>query len=254
MKITTKEGFFFRVSRNGMAGNPPLVLVHGAGGDHTHWGSQIRHLKNVDVYALDLPGHGQSDGKSRQDVGDYCEDILSFMDTIKLEKVILAGHSMGGAIAQSFAVNHPERLAGLILVSTGMTLPVNQALLAQMKDPVTTRDAVKLVVKWSFRKDADPNLLQQAEKQLMNTNNMVIYGDYLACSKFDLSVQARKIDLPTLIICGDADKMTPLKFSNQLNETIPYSKLEIVPDAGHMVPLEVSQVVGELMSDFIKNL
>jgi pimeloyl-ACP methyl ester carboxylesterase len=254
MTTNYSEEIYYRASSKGKVESFPLLLIHGAGGDHLHWGSEIRCMDGLDVYTLDLPGHGQSSGEGFQDVRSYCDAIVEFLDRMKLDKVFIAGHSMGGAIAQTMAVNYPERLDGLILVSTGMTLPVNPDLLAQMKDPTGKADAIKLVVKWSFRKDADPEMLQMAEEQLLSTKQEVIYSDYLACSKFDLSTEMASIDLPTLIICGDVDKMTPLKISSQIQETVEGSKLVVVPNAGHMVIIEQPQVVSEQIGDFIKNL
>jgi len=245
------EEIYYSVSKKGEAGNFPLILVHGAGGDHLHWGSEIRRMAGLDVYALDLSGHGQSEGTGEQDVTAYCEEIAAFLDRMSLEKVFLAGHSMGGAIAQTFAVNYPERLAGLILVSTGSSLPVNPDLLAQLKDTESLPGAIKMVVKWSFMKGTDPEILESAEKQLLSNRVGVVYGDYFACSKYDLSSEVGNFDLPVLVICGKSDRMTPVEFSKEISSSVKGSKL-VVPDAGHMVITEKQTEVSKIVSDFIR--
>ena len=206
----------------------------------------------MDVYALDLSGHGQSGGAGEQAVAAYCEDIAAFLERMNLEKVYLAGHSMGGAIVQTFALNYPEKLAGLILVSTGSSLPVNLDLLAQLKNPESLPGAIEMVMKWSFMKGTDSEVLEPAEKQLLGNRAGVIYGDYFACSNFNLSSEIGNIDLPVLVICGESDRMTPLHFSNQIASTIKGSKLVVVPAAGHMVTLEKPAAVREIFSDFIR--
>jgi len=98
---------------------PPLVLVHGAGGDHLHWPPQLRRLAGCEVYALDLPGHGHSPGAGRNTITAYAQVLNAFADTLALPPFVLAGHSMGGAIAfadpdrrMSFSYS-PNRMASI---------------------------------------------------------------------------------------------------------------------------------------------
>ena len=106
-------------------GRKPLVLIHGAGGDHLSWPSQIRRLSGYRVYAPDLPGHGKSGGHGLQRVESYGEVVLNWIQALELPKIVLGGHSMGGAIALWLTVNHPDLIHGLVLMSTGATLPVD---------------------------------------------------------------------------------------------------------------------------------
>ena len=91
----------------------PLVLIHGAGGTHRHWPAELRRLPDRTVYALDLPGHGRSDGAGFSTVSAYREALFEFLEAEGLEKVVLAGHSMGGAVVQDFALHYGSRLAGM---------------------------------------------------------------------------------------------------------------------------------------------
>lgn len=254
MKITSKDGIFYKVSRKGAEGDIPIVLVHGAGGDHLHWPSEIRRMEEMDVYAIDLPGHGRSEGGSIRDVSEYAEVVSRWMENAWVDKAVLVGHSMGGAIAQTTAIKNPEKITGLVLVSTGMKLPVNAELLEALKDGEKQEEAVRKIVGWSFMRGTDEKILSEAEKQLLRNREGVLYGDYLACSKFDLREKVGEINTPTLSVCGEKDIMTPIKFSEGLQEQIRGSKMEIVPETGHMLPLENAQGLAKLIQKFIKNL
>ena len=119
---------------------PPLVLVHGAGGNLMHWPGALRRLPGHTVYALDLPGHGKSGGAGRAEIGAYADVVRGFAEALGLVPFVLAGHSMGGAIALEFALRYPARLAGLILVGTGAKLRVAPEILTGILDDLRGHD------------------------------------------------------------------------------------------------------------------
>ena len=105
------------------AHSAPLVLVHGAGGNHMHWPAELRRLPDAVVYSLDLPGHGKSDGPGQPNIGAYAEAVHTFVDALGLPRFVLVGHSMGGAIALEYALHYAPRLAA-VTISTGGQLCV----------------------------------------------------------------------------------------------------------------------------------
>ncbi len=107
---------------------PPLVLIHGAGGSRLDWPAELRRLPGPRVIALDLSGHGRSTGTGHTDTRLYADDVCTLLDALHIERAIIAGHSMGGAIAQQIGIHHPERAAGLILIGTGSKLPIDPTL------------------------------------------------------------------------------------------------------------------------------
>jgi pimeloyl-ACP methyl ester carboxylesterase len=95
--------------------------------------------------------------------------------------------------------------------------------------------------------------VDQAVEELKRCKPEVLYGDFLACDQFDLSNEVEKIDLPTLVICGNEDELTPVKYSQFLHSRIEGSRLEIVPEAGHMVMMEAPEAFNEKVGEFIRN-
>src|SRR3989304_3822593 len=120
-----------------------MVLVHGAGENHLMWPAQLRRVEGVTVHAVDLPGHGKSGGHGRASVADYVEVVRGFLDGLGVERAIITGHSMGGAIAQLFALTYPARAGGLVLGATGAKLRVAPQILSGiLTDPEATLDLV----------------------------------------------------------------------------------------------------------------
>ncbi len=133
--IETAGGRAFYAAR-GEAG-PAILCIHGAGGSHSHWGHILGGLGDTArIYAADLPGHGRSDPPGRPSISAYVEFLLALMDALGLERAVLAGHSMGGAIALTAAAERPERVAGLILAGASARLRVLPSLIAGLtEDP-----------------------------------------------------------------------------------------------------------------------
>ena len=234
-------------------GNPDLpvvVLLHGAGGSHLGWPPGLRRLSDFAVMGIDLPGHGRSHPPGRQTINDYAADIAALLHQKNLSQAILIGHSMGGAIAQTVALTHPDKVAGLILIGTGAKLPVSNLILEQT---VTDFAAVtQFVTKHSWSPDAPLPLVEKAHQELIRTTPDVLRGDFLACNSFNVMDQLGKIAAPTLVIAGSIDKMTPPKFGRYLAEQIPNSQLHTVENGGHMMMLEQAGMVTTVIIQFLK--
>ena len=216
----------------------PLVLIHGAGGEHLSWPSQLRRLAGYRVYAPDLPGHGKSKGHGLQRISGYTEGVLTWLHKLELPKFFLCGHSMGGAIALWIALHNPELLHGLMLMSTGAQLPVNLSLIEDLATPGSFPAAVDNICRWSFNRGTETRIVEGVQKQMLKTRPSVLEADFRACDAYDLSEQLGNVKSPTMILVGEEDKMTPLRFSEELRDGILESELEVVQGAGHMLPLE----------------
>ncbi len=248
----TRNRIWYAQSRSSTRGRPALLLIHGAGGSHLHWPPQLRRLPGVSVLAPDLPGHGRSDGPGREAIGEYARDVVSLLDALGVERTVVGGHSMGGAIAQVMAIDHAERVAGLILIGTGAKLRVAPAVLDGILNDFEA--TVGLVVDWSFGPAATDDLKQLGLKAIRETDPAVLLGDYRACDRFDIRDQLERIQTPTLVVGGTADRLTPLRFSRYLAENIAGAQLEIVEGAGHMMALESPEEVGAVVDRFMAEL
>lgn len=246
---TSVGGIWYADHRDPTVHRSPLVLIHGAGGSHLDWSAELRRMPEANALIPDLPGHGKSTAPARQSVSAYAGDLVAFLDTLKLPAAIFAGQSMGGAIAQTLALNYPARVKGIILIGTGAKLGVHPDLLNTAKnDPP---QAAALATEWGWAKDSDEQLLRLSRKRLLEIQPETTYGDYVACNAFDVRDQLERINAPTLIIAGDEDRLTPHKFSVFLHEHIAGSKLVTIPGGGHRIVLEQPQAVANAVQEWL---
>jgi pimeloyl-ACP methyl ester carboxylesterase len=250
--IVAGERTFYTLYQGDVRGKRHLVLVHGAGGSHLDWPAPLRRLRETNVYAIDLPGHGRSEGTGQSSIAAYRDFLLAFLDALGLEKVVVVGHSMGGAIALDFALSYPSRLTGLILVGTGARLRVLPAILTGVLSNFEA--TVDLILDYAFGPSATEQLRRLGRQRLLQTPPQVLHGDYAACDAFDVMERLGEIRCPTLVICGTVDKLTPPKYSVYLCDHIPGAELVLVEGAGHMVMLEKPEAVTNAVSRFIASL
>ena len=230
----------------------PLLLIHGAGGNHLSWPAELRRLAWNSIVVLDLPGHGRSDGPASESVEAYAAAVVGLLDALGVEKAVVGGHSMGGAIAQTMALDHPERVAGLALMGTGARLRVSPALLAGILDDFER--ALALIGEWSFGSAASPELQRLALEVMRESGPSVLHADFLACDRFDISDRLAEIHAPTLVIGATVDRMTPLKLSQRLVQGIPNASLETIEGGGHMFVLEQPGLVAAAVARFMSGL
>lgn len=206
----------------------PLVFIHGSGDSASIWRLQLDYLGTKRAYALDLPGHGSRPDSMPPEVGvqDYARFVHDTLrDELHLERPIIAGHSLGGAIALSMGLDYGDELAGLVLIGTGARLRVH------------------------------PDMLEAARNGSdVGTTATMLYRDLSACNVFDCMARLPELRLPTLIICGTDDRLTPVKYSQYLSEHIPGSTLHIIPNAGHYVMREQPEAVNAAIEAFLSPL
>jgi pimeloyl-ACP methyl ester carboxylesterase len=227
-----------------------IILIHGAASSHLVWARDLRHIEGYRVLAIDLPGHGRSEGVGFDRIEDYAKAVGSLLDVVNVRQCILLGHSMGGAIAQTLAHFQPERVIGLILIATAAKLPVNPTLLKTVLTDL--RQVAEMINRWEWSPDAPPDLKQNSLERMMELPPELIYQDYLACDRFNITPHLPEITAPTLIIGGTADKMTPLAWLQNLATGLPHTTLETISGAGHYVILERPQKIGEIVQAWLE--
>jgi pimeloyl-ACP methyl ester carboxylesterase len=231
---------------------PVLVLIHGAGGSHLHWPAELRRLPGATVYALDLSGHGRSDGPGCDVIADYVSVLVGFLDATATHRAVLVGHSMGGAIAQMAALIHPERVAGLVLVGTGARLRVAPSILEGVLGDF--EGAVDLITRFAWADGVPAELTRLGRDTLAETPPQILHGDFVACDTFDVMLRLGEISAPTLVIAGTADHLTPHKYGAYLAGHIPNARLVTIEGGGHMMALEQPDAVADAVAGFIQVL
>lgn len=246
---------FYAVSREAgerrVKGDLPLVLLHGAGGSRLNWPAELRRLRppGATVYALDLPGHERSAGQWRDTVEGYAEDVVAFLDAVEVGQAIIVGHSMGGAIALTLALDHAERVMALVLIATGARLSVAPAILETTRDDFEA--AVDTITRYAWSPEAPSELIDLGRRQLRDAGPGALLSDLIACDHFDVMGRLHKIGCPTLVIAGTVDRLTPPKYAHYLAEHIDGARLTIVEGAGHIVMLERPAEVAQAIQKFL---
>ena len=226
-----------------------LVFLHGAGSSSLSYYYQLRHFRNSK--AIDLPGH--SSGKACNDIESYLEWVRGFITARRYKDVVLCGHSMGGAISLLYALRYPEELKGLILLGTGARLRVHPDHLDRCRQPGPDNSewlAGHMKYFSAVSPDMHPVLSQRAEE----VGPEVELNDLLACDKFDVMDKLANIDLPTHVMCGSDDVMTPVKYSDYLTKHMKNARGTVIAGGTHFVQMEEFKKVNEAIEDFMASL
>tara|TARA_R110000868_G_scaffold36962_2_gene130691 strand:+ start:4088 stop:4876 length:789 start_codon:yes stop_codon:yes gene_type:complete len=226
---------------------PAVVFVHGAGMDHTVWAMQTRWFAwhGRSVLAIDLPGHGKSDGPVLTTIGDIGAWLVRLIEASGAGSASLVGHSLGALASLSAAATGGDRVSGLALLGIGAEMPVHPDLLAAARsnDPA----AWDLIVSWGFGRPAHfglnraPGLWMQGggRSLLAGSPDDVLGNDLAACDSHKTAVaDAANVTCPTLIVAGDRDQMTPPRASAPLAAAIANVQTVLIPGAGHMMMVE----------------
>jgi len=230
---------------------PPLVFVHGAVGGKYVWQAQFEGLPDtLRLVAPDLPGHGASDPPPRPyDIADHARVVSALMEALELAPAVLVGHSMGGLIAQQVALDHPEQVAGLVLVSTGAKLPVSDLIFGAVEHAFDTLG--DFMRQTSYGPDTPPEVVDRYTQGPLQCTADTARADFEACQGFDVRDRLAQIALPCLVLGGTADALVGAGRWNQLVAGLPDAELALVPGAGHMVMQERPEVVNPALTAFV---
>lgn len=243
--------FYAHHHNHSLPDQPALLLIHGAMGSHLDWPAALRQLPNTAVYAIDLPGHGRSDPPARSTISAYADIVVSLITALDLPRVVITGHSMGGAIAQEIATRQPAFLAGLVLLGTSARLRVSPMILSTARTQPEV--VVDFVLTHALNPDVPAALRHQARQQLSQVDPDVIYSDFAACQQFDLRQQLDQIQVPALVISGAEDEMVPAKYGRSLADALPDANYINLPATGHYLMLEQPTAVANAIQTFLSD-
>jgi len=247
--FTSHTQRLFYAHHQGSAKRPSLLLVHGAGGNRTHWPKTLRPLANYETFALDLPGHGRSDPAGCSTIDDYADAVSAFIGFLA-KPVVVVGHSMGGGIAQAIALRHSPHVAGLVLIGTSARLPVGKAILDNALDQPQV--AIDFIARHAWSQTAPEEMRALTRQVLTEVPPAILHGDFTACNRFDLVGQLSETAVPTLVISGSADKMTPAKYGRSLASEIPHAHYYCLEGVGHYIMLEQPARVATIIERFLE--
>lgn len=246
---------------------PVVVLLHGFTLDLTVWDTQRETLGSIyRVIAPDLRGHGRSAApEGIYPIDDLADDVVELLDSLKIsEPVVLGGLSMGGYVALSIAVRYPKRLRGLMLVNTRAAAdsPETAQVREQQARQIDATGDVTPVVAMMLPKLFGPttqtrrgDLVERTGAVMRQTPARGVSGSLRGmANRPDRTADLRRIALPTLVMAGEADAMIPVEESRRMACALPNAELAIIPDAGHLAPLENPGAANAAILRFLGSL
>lgn len=247
LSVNGAETFIATGGRKFDLSQPTIVLLHGAGFDHSTWALHSRWFAHhgYSVLAPDLPGHGRSSGAPLSTIAYMADWTAALLDTAGATKAWLIGHSMGSLIALETAARHPARVSALGLIGTAATMTVGPDLLKAAE--TNDHTAVDMVSIWGLGFHAElggslaPGLWMHGSVQrvLEQCRPGVLFSDLSACNAYQNALAAAaQITVPTTLILGERDMMTPTRAGKALAAALPNSRTVVLRGAGHMMMAE----------------
>lgn len=239
---------------------PAVVFIHGAGNDHTVWHGPARYFAyhGRSVLAFDLPGHGRSGGKALATIEGMASWLVRAIDAIGIERVAIAGHSMGGLIALAAAAALGERVTSLAMLGVAKSIPVHPELLAAAQR--NDHHAVDLITSWGFSRHSQiggcrgPGLWMAGGgmRLLERVPDGVLGNDLAACQAYSEGEDcARRVTCPALLILGQRDLMTPASGGANLAAQMSGARCVVLADCGHMMLVEKPDETLDALRDIL---
>jgi len=228
-------------------GQNALILIHGSGTNHTVWALQNRFLahRGINVFSVDLPGHGRSEGPPLETVAQMSDWLAAFLKSAGISKAAVLGHSLGALVALHFGANHPKHCDSLLLAGVAGSMAVHPDLLnaAKANDPL----AIELVDSWCHASDSHlggnsvpgSSFTGGARRLLEFQNDGVLYADLNACNQYkDAQANFDRLTIPVTVLAAAEDKMTPARSARKLAASLESAQYVLIDEAGHNMMLE----------------
>ena len=258
--VNDKKGFAYTAAHGLDPAKPTLVFAHGAGLDHSWFGLQSRYFgyHGRNVLAVDLPGHGRSEGPPIATIAGMVDWVFAMLDTLKIRKASIVGHSMGSFIALEAAARSPERIERIALIGTAYPMKVGEGFL----DAARRNDAAAYDMEtiWGHAPrvplggNPNPGMWMYGDTlaRLARLGPGVLYNDLKACNEYADGLQAAaKVTCPALFILGRRDVMTPPKAAGQLATSIKGAKVVTVDFSGHSLMAEAPDATLDALIAFL---
>ncbi len=249
----------------GPATGTRLVFLHGLGGTQSTWQMVLPHLaEHFRVCALDLPGHGQSDkpapAQTDYSLGSLASGVAQAMETLRLTPAVLIGHSLGGAVALTLALQHPDRVRALVLVdSLGLGNEINPELLDHIEAQPSQEEARKLLDLFFYDKrhvlDSGVEDLyhQQQSPGTHEAVRAVATGTMNRSGQLtNLPERLGDVSAPVLVLWGAEDQVIPARHATSASERLRGAQMKILAGAGHVPQIEQAEQFTQVLEDFLR--
>jgi pimeloyl-ACP methyl ester carboxylesterase len=239
---------------------PTMLLVHGAGMDHSVWPLQARHFayRGWNALAVDLPGHGRSEGDLLTSIEAMAHWLVGVIKGVDLARAALVGHSMGALVVLACAAHKPKRVSQIALLGGAPAMPVHPALLEAAGQ--TELLAPRMICDWGFgpaghfggHRSPGSWMQGHAMTLLGRSTGPRLHTDMAACNAYAGGLDAAaKVACPSLVVAGELDRMTPARQGEKLAAAIRDSRFLRLPGCGHMMIVEQPDATRDALNDFL---
>jgi pimeloyl-ACP methyl ester carboxylesterase len=247
LQVDGRKAFAYTAAHAIDPAKASVVFVHGAGLDHSGWGLQSRYFAyhGRNVLALDLPGHGRSEGPALESVEAIADWVIAAMDAAKIGKAAIVGHSMGALVALECAARHAARVRGIALLGVAFPMKVSDAFLGAAR--ANDQSAYDMETIWGHAAQVpiagnpSPGMWMYGDMlaRLARLAPGVLHADLVACNSYGGGLEsAAKVKAPALLVLGARDVMTPPKAAQALAGAIPGARTVTLPPSGHTLMVE----------------
>ncbi|WP_420406195.1 alpha/beta fold hydrolase [Nisaea sp.] len=258
-EVAGREAFAATGGRPFDGARPTLLMLHGAGMDHTVWSLQSRYFAHhgFSVLAIDLPGHGRSAGPVPETVPAFADWCVAALDAAGARDVVVMGHSMGALVALEVTARLGARAKALALLGSVPEMKVHPDLLGAARG--SDHAALETMVGWGVGRRAQigghrapGSWVSGASMRLLEAGDYAVLAtDLAACDAYAGALEtAAKLSCPTLLLCGADDKMTPAKLARPLADALADCTTAVLPGAGHMMMIEQPDETLDVLADF----
>jgi pimeloyl-ACP methyl ester carboxylesterase len=239
----------------------PVLFIHGFPHHRKLWAPQLRALAGHSrAIAVDLPGFGESDMPERFSIDAWADGLARFLDALSVDRAVIAGLSMGGYVTFAFWRLHRDRVLALVLADTRAGADTEEGKakrretieLARREGATAVARAMLPGMVGKSTREREPSVVATMRAMLESASvDSIVGASEAMIARADSTPLLRTIDVPTLIICGEEDVLTPPKESRAMHAAIPGSRLEIIPSAGHVSNIERPAAVNQVLAEFI---
>lgn len=248
------EGIGFIAGRWPLSQNlPTLVFISGAAANGIFWSEQVESLKNIaNTIAIDLPGHGRSEGECKQTLGEYADAISKFLTSINAPLPVPCGVSMGGGIVLDLLINNKSAYPAGIIINSGAKLKFFPVILKFLREKRKGKiDYHQMFSELAISPKSDLLKMKTLIDASANFNPKVTLTDITACNAFDVRERLHEITVPVLIVTSSDDVIIPPENGRFLQENIKHAAAIHIGDTGHLVPIEKPETISQIITDFL---